>query len=217
MDGSMGPAVSPFSCEAWKLPILPSVDRPLSVSCDLVNGGKHRTAGPWSGIRTAINVRLEEVSFRKGVIAGAITLVTLAAATAVVMITAMPSSGIPVNSAAETPAAASSPVAAVVPIVASSARTPGHSLRTATSPASTPAAGAYSAVQTSQSSPNPNSNQQYYGSGDGSFGDGASWQDTSGSHWADGGTGAGSQRHGRTDGNFTRGQYYGGAQWRSVP
>ena len=199
------------------MPILPSVDRPLSVSCDLVNGGKHRTAGPWSGIRTAINARLEEVSFRTGLITGAITLVTLAVATAAVMITTMPSSGIPVNSAAETPAVASSPVAAVVPMVASSARTPGHRLRTATSPASTPAAGAYSAVQRSQSSPDQNSDQQYYGSGGGSYDGMASGQDTSGSYWADRGTGAGSPRYGRTDGNFTRGQYYGGAQWRSVP
>ena len=70
----MARAVSQFSCEVRELLTLPSIDGLLSVSCDLVNRGNHRAVGPRTGIRTAINAGLEEVSFRAGVMTGAITL-----------------------------------------------------------------------------------------------------------------------------------------------
>ena len=102
---------------------MPGIGGLSSVSSGVVNGGDYQTVGSWPGIRAAINARLEEVSFRTGVTAGAITLLVLAAATAAVVLTVMPSSGSAVNRAAGVPATLSSPVAAVaVPVAAPSLR-----------------------------------------------------------------------------------------------
>ena len=60
-------------------------------------------AGSRPGIRAAINARLEEVSFRTGMMAAAATLLVLGAATAAVVLTVTPSHGSPVNNAAGAP------------------------------------------------------------------------------------------------------------------
>src|ERR1700761_1513389 len=118
-----------------------AIDRLSSVSSGVVYGGDQRTAGSWPGIRAAINARLEEVSFRTGVMTGAVTLLALAAVAAAGVLTVTPSPGSPVASAAGTPAAVSSPAAAaVVPVTTPSPRTSAHSLPKVTSPASSAAA-----------------------------------------------------------------------------
>jgi len=152
-----------------------AIDRLSSVSSGVVYGGDHRTASSWPGVRAAINARLEEVSFRKGMMTGAITLLVLTAAAAALVLTVTPSHGSPVNGAAGTPAAASSPAAAaVVPVTAPTPRTPAWSVRVVSAPASSaPAAAAQPApqytAQASQPSPYPSSSQQPASTG-GTFG-----------------------------------------------
>jgi hypothetical protein len=134
--------------------------------------------GPRLGIRAAINARLEEVSFRTGMMTGAITLLGLAAVTAVAMITAMPSHGTPVNGAAAAPTTSSSPVSiAVVPVAARTSRTAAHRHPEVVS---TPAAQA-SQSATQASDVDSGSGRQYGSSGSSgrrydSTGGSTSWQ-----------------------------------------
>jgi len=127
-----------------------------SVSSGVVNGGDDRTAGSRPGIRATINARLEEVSFRTGVVAGAATLLVIAAAAAAVVITVLPSQGSPVNRAAGAPVAASSPAAhtvpATVPSAPASPTPPGHTPTASSSPAA-PAARSQPSAQASEYSP----------------------------------------------------------------
>ena len=50
------------------------VFRVSSVSSGDVSSGSYPMAGPWPGLRAALNARLEEVSFRTGVTALAVLL-----------------------------------------------------------------------------------------------------------------------------------------------
>ena len=165
-----------------------AIDRLSSVSSGVVYGGDHQTAGSWPGIRAAINARLEEVSFRKGMMTGAITLLVLTAAAAALVLTVTPSHGSPVNGAAGTPAAASAPAAAaVVPVTAPTPRTSARSVRVVSAPASAaPAAAAPPApqytAQVSQPSPYPSSSQQPASTG-GTFGAPAHGRGDRGGYW----------------------------------
>lgn len=182
------------------------IERLSSVSCDLVNGGDHPTAGAWPGIRAAVNTRLEEVSFRTGLMAGAATLLVLAGAAAAVVLTMMPSQGSPVDRAAGAGATVSSPVAAVTVPVAAPTRVPRRQVPEATtrpSPtaaAAAPAAAAPPAVPPSQSSPDLSRH----------FSARAPGRGAPGGHWPGRWTGSGPGRFGGTRG-FT------GVMWRPVP
>ncbi len=124
------------------------------VSSGGVHGGEHRAAGPWPGIRAAVNARLEEVSFRTGMATGAIALLAFAAATAAVVITVSSSQGRPANETAGRPSVVTSPVAVAVPSARPSPlptpsplRTPAHRPREGGSPSSSAsAAGSQSAT-----------------------------------------------------------------------
>jgi hypothetical protein len=191
-----------------------AIDRLSSVSSGVVYGGDHRTAGSWPGVRAAINARLEEVSFRTGMMTGAIAFLALAAATAAVVLTVMPSQGSPVNGAVGVPAAASSPVAAsAVPVAAPSVRTPAHGLHEVSFPSSSaPAAGtqptaepaAQPAAQASQSSAYPSSSPQS-GSAGRTFGGPAAGREAQGGYWPGSRNGAGAPRFASGRGNFTGG------------
>jgi hypothetical protein len=181
-----------------------------SVSSDVVNGGTQRAVGSWPGIRTAVNARLEEVSFRTGVTAGAVTLLVLAAATAAVVLTVMPSQGSPANRAAAAPAAASAPVAAAVtPAAAPTPRTPGRQPVEASAPPSAPPAGTRPAAQAGQTSPDTGSSPQEAAAG-GNPGPRAGWQAGHGGHWHGRRTRAWAPRSGRI-------RAFTGALWRPAP
>ncbi len=132
------------------------------------------------GIRATINARLEEVSFRTGMTAGAVTLLGLAAVAAAAMMTVMPSHGKPLNGAAVAPTTASSPVTiAAVPVAARTSRTPAPKHPKVSS---TPAGAGQSATQATDPSPDYGSGSQYgssdrqYGSGGGYYGHSRSGQ-----------------------------------------
>jgi hypothetical protein len=145
-----------------------------------VYGGDQRTAGSWPGIRAAINARLEEVSFRTGVMTGAVTLLAVAAAAAAVVLTVTPSHGSAVTSAAGTPAAVSSrAAAAVVPVTTPSPRTSAHSLRKVSPPASSAAA---PAAQVTLPSPYPSTSPRSDSAG-GSFAAQARGRVAHGGYW----------------------------------
>jgi hypothetical protein len=125
-----------------------------SVSSGVVNGGGYRTVGSGPGIRAAVNARLEEVSFRTGMTAGAVTLLVLAAAVAAVVITVLPSQGSQVSRAVTAPVAASAPAAPATVQAVTPAPRPSASHRTRASSAPTAAAAsAASNAQSSQYSP----------------------------------------------------------------
>jgi hypothetical protein len=145
---------------------------------------------------------------------GVIAFLALAAATAAVMLTVLPSQGSPVNGAVGVPAAASSPVAAsAVPVAASSVRTPAHKLHAASFPSSSaPAAGAQPtaepaaqpAAQASQSSAYPSSSPQS-GSAGRTFGGQAAGREAQGGYWPGSWNGAGALRFASDRGNLTGG------------
>jgi hypothetical protein len=191
---------------------MPGIDRLSSVSSGVVNGGDYQTVGSWPGIRAAINARLEEVSFRTGVTAGAITLLVLAAATAAVVLTVMPSSGSAVNRAVAVSATLCPPVAATlsppvaaaaVPVAVPSLHPSAHGLPEASSsPSATAAAVAPPAAQASQPSADPGPVAQY-GSAAATHGARMPGQGAPGRHWPGQGTGEGPPRHGRVPVGFT--------------
>jgi hypothetical protein len=183
------------------------MERLSSVSSDVVNGGDYRMVGSWPGVRAAINARLEEVSFRTGVMAGAVTLLVLSAAVAAVIATVVPSKGGPVSRAAGAMAAAGFPAAAATPPVAApTLRAPGRHLPEASSPPSAPAAGSRPAAQASQSSPGPGPQEDPAG---GNFGGRAPGRGAASSHWPGQWTGAGPPRYGLPG-------VFGRAFWRPV-
>jgi len=173
-----------------------------------VIGGTQRAVGSWPGIRTAINARLEEVSFRTGVRVGAVALLVLAAATAAVVLTVMPGQGAPVNRAAVAPAATSAPaVAAVTPAAAPTPRAPGRKpVAASASPSapSAPAAGAQPAAQAGQTSQDTGASPQETATGR------TSWQAGQGGHWHGRPIGAWAPRHGRA-------RVFTGGPWRPAP
>ena len=186
-----------------------AIERLSSVSSDVVNGGDYPTVGSWPGVRAAINARLEEVSFRIGVTAGAITLLVLSAAVAAVVITVMPSQrqpGEPCRGSAgrgEVPrsgrdGAGSRAVRCARPDV---------TLPEASSPPPAPAAGSRPAAQPGQSSPGPGPQEDSAG---GNFGGRAPGRGAAGSHWPGQWTGAWLPRYGRPG-------FFGRALWRPVP
>ena len=151
--------------------------------------------GSWPGLRAAINARLEEVSFRTGVMAGAITLLVLSAAVAAVVTTVLPSNGSPVNRAAGAAAAARFPVAAATPPAAApTLGAPGRHVPEPGSPPPARAAGSRPAAQPGQSSAGPGSQED---SAAGNFGGRAPRRGAAGSHWLRLWTGAGPPRYGR--------------------
>ena len=186
---------------------MPGIDRLSSVSSGVVNGGGYQTVGSWPGIRAAINARLEEVSFRTGVTAGAITLLVFAAAAAAVVLTVMPSRGSAVNRAAGAQTIASSPVAAAaVPVAAPSLRPPARPLPEASSsPTATAAAVAQPAAQAGQPSADPGPRAQH-GSAAGAFRARVPGRGAPRGHWPGRGTVAG-----RAPVSFTR------MFWRPFP
>ena len=183
---------------------MPGIGGLSSVSSGVVNGGDYQTVGSWPGLRAAINARLEEVSFRTGVTAGAITLLVLAAATAAVVLTVMPSSGSAVNRAVAVSATLSPPVAAAaVPVAVPSLRPPARGLPEASSsPSATAAAVAPTAAQASRPSADPGPVAQY-GSAAATLGARMPGRGAPGRHWPGQGTGAGPPRHGRAPVGFT--------------
>jgi hypothetical protein len=175
-----------------------------------VNGGTQRAVGSWPGLRTAINARLEEVSFRTGATAGAVTLLVLAAATAAIVLTVMPSQGSPVHRAAAGPAATSAPAAAAVtPAAAPTLRAPGRKPVGASPLPSAPAAGAQPATQAGQTAQDTGSGPQGEAAGETS-GTRAGWQGGQGGRW-----------HGRRIGTWAprggRARVFTGALFRPAP
>ena len=191
---------------------MPGIDRLSSVSSGVVNGSDYQAVGSWPGIRAAINARLEEVSFRTGVMAGAITFLVLAAATAAVVLTVMPSSGSAVNRATGAPAPLSSPVAAAaVPMAAPSLHPAARRLPVASSSPSAPAAAAAQhPAQASQPSADPGPVAQY-GSAAATLGARVPGRGAAGRHWPGKGTRTGPPRYGRGPVSFT------GMFWRPFP
>ena len=182
-----------------------------SVSSGVVNGGDDRTAGSRPGIRATINARLEEVSFRTGIAAGAATLLVVAAAAAAVVITVLPSQGSPVNRAAGAPAAASSPAApsapATVPSAVPTPPTPSGHTPSASSSSAARAAGSQPSAQSSQYSPDASPATRDNAATE-NFGGRASGGGMPASRWPN--RWGGSPRYGRT-GVFTE------ALWRPAP
>ena len=171
-------------------------------------------AGSRPGIRAAINARLEEVSFRTGMMAAAATLLVVGAATAALVLTVTPSHGSPVNNAAGAPAAASSPVAvATGPAAPSSPRPSATRTRAAKATASsTPEVVAQTAAEPAspadQSSSYPNSSPQS-DSVSGSFDRApASGRGPRGGYWPGRWNGAGMPRFPGGRGNFPGGSWH---------
>ena len=160
-----------------------------------MNGGDYRTTGPWAGIRAAVNARLEEVSFRTGMAAGAVTLLVVAAATAAVVLTVLPSQGSPVSRAAVTPVTASSRAAALVPTASATtpaaAPTPRASVSHPPKASTAPAAGAQSGQYSPDAAPAGRGNPA-----GGTFGAHVRGRGTPGGHWP--GRWGGSPRYGGT-------------------
>jgi hypothetical protein len=175
--------------------------------------------GSGLGIRATINARLEEVSFRTGMMTGAITLLGLAAVTAVAMITMMPGHGSPVNGAAVAPTVSSSPVSiAVVPVAARTSRTPAYRHAEVASTTAGAQSAGQSATQSNQPSVNSGSGRQYgssgrrYDSTGSDFGGSTSSQNSRsgqqgyhGGYGTGGRNGAGQSGFDRTDGGYQGG------------
>jgi hypothetical protein len=136
--------------------LLPLVDRISSVSSEIVSGGTFRTH---SGLRATINAWLEDISFRTGMIAGAVVLLVIVAAGAAVAVLSNGSQAASAlgSRATATPAAVGAPLTggAAQPSAVPSSAVPARSAAATPAPArsAAPARGASSTAPETGSGP----------------------------------------------------------------